>query len=125
MPESAVPSREATSQPLRLLDVLRERARYIGHSEQTITRYEQWVTSLVRYHRGRHPRALQAPDIGRFLEHIRKTASLGSWLHGVAYRIALKARAQSAARRKHEALPGFITRTGGAECFQLEPSEPY
>src|SRR5215831_7488375 len=27
---------------------------------------------------------------------IRKTASLGSWLHGVAYRIALKARAQSA-----------------------------
>src|ERR1700756_589904 len=32
---------------------------------------------------------------------IRKTASLGSWLHGVAYRTALKARTQSAARQKH------------------------
>src|SRR5262249_12264348 len=34
---------------------------------------------------------------------IRKGASLGSWLHGVAHRTALKARAQSAARHKHEA----------------------
>lgn len=34
---------------------------------------------------------------------IRKTASVGSWLHGVAYRTALKARAQSATRQNHEA----------------------
>jgi RNA polymerase sigma factor (sigma-70 family) len=34
---------------------------------------------------------------------IRKTASLGSWLYGVGYRTALKARAQAAARRKYEA----------------------
>src|SRR5713226_8262784 len=34
---------------------------------------------------------------------IRKQASIGSWLHGVAYRIALKARAGSAKRQKHEA----------------------
>jgi RNA polymerase sigma factor (sigma-70 family) len=33
---------------------------------------------------------------------IRKTASVGSWLHGVAYRTALKARVQSAARQKME-----------------------
>src|SRR5439155_21386555 len=34
---------------------------------------------------------------------IHNQASVGSWLHGVAYRTALKARAGSAKRQKHEA----------------------
>src|SRR5262245_50599253 len=34
---------------------------------------------------------------------IRKAAALGSWLHGVSHRTALKARARSAARQRHEA----------------------
>src|SRR5262249_24339883 len=33
---------------------------------------------------------------------IRKRESLGSWLHGVAYRIAARARADAALRRAHE-----------------------
>jgi RNA polymerase sigma factor (sigma-70 family) len=40
--------------------------------------------------------------LARKLRTLSKRASLASWLHGVALRAALKARAQSAARRQHE-----------------------
>ena len=41
--------------------------------------------------------------LARKANSIRRTASLASWLHGVACRSALKARAQSNTRQKHEA----------------------
>jgi cytochrome c peroxidase len=41
--------------------------------------------------------------LARKAASIRKTGSVGSWLHGVAYRTALKARAQLGTRQKNEA----------------------
>jgi cytochrome c peroxidase len=41
--------------------------------------------------------------LARKAASIRKAESVGSWLHGVAYRTALKARSHSAARQKTEA----------------------
>src|SRR5207249_9034603 len=36
------------------------------------------------------------------LRTVRRRASVASWLHGIAHRVALKARAQGATRRRHE-----------------------
>jgi RNA polymerase sigma factor (sigma-70 family) len=53
----------------------------------------------------------------RSARSIGKSASVGSWLHGVAHRTALKARAAQAARRKHERrAPIMANNEAGAEA---------
>jgi RNA polymerase sigma factor (sigma-70 family) len=49
--------------------------------------------------------------LARKLRSVRKQASLASWLHGVAFRVALKAKAQTSTRQLHEkqkAIPAII-----------------
>ncbi|MCI0638756.1 MAG: sigma-70 family RNA polymerase sigma factor [Gemmataceae bacterium] len=98
---------------------------FTGCSDQELLRRfivsadESTFSALVRRHgamvfdvcRAMLPNESDAEDVfqATFLvlaakaKSIRKTASLGSWLYGVAYRTAQKAQAAYASRRKHEA----------------------
>src|SRR5205823_1157749 len=54
---------------------------------------------------------------------IRKYESVGSWLHGVAYRLAVKARAQGAQRQHHERHAADLRDAAGASetaCRELQ-----
>ena len=70
LPETSAVPVVMAPQPPRLLDVLRQTARERGHCESTISSFADWSLRYIRFHGTRHPRELQIPDIGRFLEQV-------------------------------------------------------
>jgi RNA polymerase sigma factor (sigma-70 family) len=58
--------------------------------------------------------------LARKARSIRKPVSLASWLHGAAYRLALRARAQRESRHRHEDLSGSIRNVGVEEVTWRE-----
>ena len=54
-------------QSTRLLDQVRERARYIHYSVRTEKAYLYWVRFYVRWHGMKHPRDMGAPEVQAFL----------------------------------------------------------
>ena len=65
--ERLLPVAGPASPPLRLLDVLRERLRYMHYSLRTEEAYVYWVRNFVRWSGLRHPRELGAGEVEAFL----------------------------------------------------------
>ena len=55
------------SAPLRLLDALRERLRYMHYSLRTEEAYVHWVRGFVLWSGRRHPREMGAAEVRDFL----------------------------------------------------------
>jgi integron integrase len=54
-------------QSARLLDQVRERARYLHYSLRTEKAYLYWIRFFIRWHGLRHPREMGAPEVEAFL----------------------------------------------------------
>ena len=60
----------APSAGAKLLDVARDRLRTQHYSHRTEVAYILWIRQFIRFHRGRHPRELSAPDVEKFLTYL-------------------------------------------------------
>lgn len=65
----------------RLLDQLRERVRYCHYSLRTEQAYVFWVKKFIRFHELKHPRALGAADVERFLTHLATVKNVAPSTH--------------------------------------------
>lgn len=59
--------------PPRLLDLVRQTALAKFGQPGSGERYADWTRRFVLFHNKRHPRELDAGDVGRFLEHVAQT----------------------------------------------------
>ncbi|GJG85168.1 integron integrase [Gemmatimonadetes bacterium T265] len=66
----AAPDASGPPTPVWLVDEMRRVLRPRHYSRRTEASYVAWVRRFVRFHRGRHPRALGARDVERFLSHL-------------------------------------------------------
>lgn len=69
----------------RLLDQVRERARYLHYSLSTERAYVHWVRAFVRFHGCRqHPREMGAPEVEAFLTWLAAERGVSASTHGQA-----------------------------------------
>ncbi|MDB5857579.1 MAG: integrase [Ramlibacter sp.] len=69
---------------LRLLDQLRERARYLHYSLSTEKAYLYWVRFFVRWHNLRHPRDMGKAEVEAFLTMLATERKISSSTHNQA-----------------------------------------
>jgi integron integrase len=71
-------------QSKRLLDQVRERARYLHYSLSTEKVYLYWVRFFIRWHRLKHPRDMGAPEVEAFLSMLATQRRVSSSTHNQA-----------------------------------------
>jgi integron integrase len=69
---------------MRLLDQVREQARYLHYSLRTEKAYVYWVRYFVRWHGLRHPRDMGAPEVQAFLTMLASERHVSSSTHNQA-----------------------------------------
>lgn len=77
-------SRSGVRQPLksgRLLDQIRERARYLHYSLRTEEAYVHWARRYIKFNGVRHPRELGASDVERFLSFLANHQNVAPSTH--------------------------------------------
>jgi integron integrase len=80
MPSRTHPALQST----RLLDQVRERARYLHYSLRTEDAYVYWVRFFVRWHGLKHPRDMVAPEVQSFLTMLASQRHASSSTHNQA-----------------------------------------
>lgn len=68
----------------RLLDQLRERARYLHYSLSTEKAYLYWVRFFIRWHGMKHPRDMGAPELESFLSMLATQRKVSPGTHNQA-----------------------------------------
>ncbi|HSV46302.1 MAG TPA: integron integrase [Ramlibacter sp.] len=68
----------------RLLDQLRERARYLHYSLRTEQAYLYWVRFFIRWHGLKHPRDMGAPQVEAFLAMLASERKVSASTHNQA-----------------------------------------
>ena len=66
----ASPGRSSDLRPPRLLDLVRDRIRFLHYSLRTEQAYVDWIRRYVIFHGKRHPSAMGAAQVEAFLTHL-------------------------------------------------------
>src|SRR5437588_12767286 len=65
-----LPGGNATGQPPKLLDRLRQACRVRHYSIRTEDAYHDWARRYILFHQKRHPDTMAEPDVNAFLTHL-------------------------------------------------------
>jgi hypothetical protein len=71
-------------QSIRLLDQIRERARYLHYSLSTEKAYVYWVRFFIRWHGVRHPRGMGPREVEAFLTMLATERKVSASTHNQA-----------------------------------------